>query len=158
MSIRLILAATAALAVAAPAFAQTPPAPAAAPAAEAPADPAEAALEAKGQAFGASMQAMAGEMQSAITAAGGDQTRAHAALDAIVSRYQPQADSLAADVQAFIDAKMAASTDEQEKASLASAGPAAVARIKGVPVMVRDQMIQASAAPAAAPATPPAAQ
>ncbi len=157
MSIRLIFAATAALAIAAPAFAQTAPAPAAPPAAEA-VDPAEAALEAKGEAFGQSMQAMAGEMQSAITAAAGDQTRGNAALDAIVARYQPQADSLAADVQTFLDAKMASSTDEQEKASLASAGPAAVAQIKGVPAMVRGQMVQAAAAAAAAPAAPPAAQ
>lgn len=152
MSIRLILAAAAAMAVAAPAFAQDAPAPQSPPAAEA-TDPAEAALEAKGEAFGQHMQAMAGEMQSAITAAAGDTARANTALDAIVARYQPEADSLAADVEAFIASQMATSTDAEEKAQMASAGPAAVAQIKGVPAMIRGQ-IQASATAAPAPAAP----
>jgi len=152
MSIRLILAASAALALAAPAFAQDAPAPSA-PAATEQMDPVQAAFEAKGEAFGDHMRAMAGEMQAAVTAAGGDSARANAALDAIVARYQPEADSLAVDLQGFLDHVAATSTDSEKKAQLAAQGPMAIAQIKGVPAMVRAQ-IQAAAAAPAAPVAP----
>lgn len=152
MSIRMILAASAALAFAVPAFAQD--APAAPPAAEA-VDPAEAALDAKGEAFGARMEAMGGEMQAAITAAAGDTAAADAALDAIVARYQPDADAFSAELKVFFDAKAAAGTEEQ-KAEMASAASTVVPMIQGLPAMVRGQITQAAAAAAAsaAPATP----
>ncbi len=152
MSIRMILAASAVLALGAPAFAQDAPA-ATPPAAEA-VDPAEAALEAKGEAFGARMQTMGAEMQSAITASAGDKTAADAALDAIVARYQPEADAFSAELKAFFDAKAATGTEE-EKAELATAVSTVVPMIQGVPAMVRGQIEQAAAAaPAPAPATP----
>ena len=99
MSVRIALAASVVLAFAAPAFAQD--APAAPPAATAEAD-AEAAFEAKGEAFGARMEEMGAEMQAAVTAAGGDQAKATPALDAIVAKYQPEADAFAVELEAFI--------------------------------------------------------
>ena len=149
MSLRIILAASAVLAFAAPAFAQD--APAAPPAAEA-VDPAEAALEVRGEAFGARMEAMAGEMQAAITAAAGDQAQASAALDAIVAQYQPEADAFADELKVFLDTK-AASAPEAEKAELTTAATTVVPMIKGLPTMVRGQVETATAAAAgAAPA------
>lgn len=146
MSLRLILAASAALAFAAPAMAQT--APAAAPTVEA-VDPAEAALEAKGEAFGARMQAMGDEMQAAITAAAGDRAAAGAALDAIVARYQPEADAFSDELKAFFDAKAATGTEEQ-RTELATAASSVVPMIQGLPALVRGQIEQAAAAPAGA--------
>jgi hypothetical protein len=147
----MILAASAVLALGAPAFAQTAPVAPAAPAADA-VDPAEAALNAKGEAFGARMQAMGAEMQAAITAAAGDKAAADTALDAIVARYQPDADAFSAELKAFFDAKAATATEE-EKAEMATAVSTLLPTIQGVPAMVRGQMEQAAAAPAA-PATP----
>jgi len=151
MSLRIILAASAVLAFAAPAVAQE--APAAPPAAEA-ADPAEAALEAKGEAFGERMQLMAGEMQAAITAADGDSARAGAALDAIQAQYQPEADAFADELKAFLEAQAANAPTEEERAQAAAGISAAIPVIKGVPAMVRGQVEQAAAAAAAAPAAP----
>lgn len=152
MSIRMILAASAVLALGAPAFAQDAPAatPATPPAAEA-VDPAEAALDAKGEAFGARMQTMGAEMQSAITAAAGDKTAADAALDAIVARYQPEADAFSAELKTFFDARATTGTEE-EKAEMATAASTVVPMIQGLPAMVRGRIQQAAAAPA--PATP----
>lgn len=164
MSIRLILAATAAVAIAGPALAQDAPA---APPAEAAqtsrddVDPAEAALDAKGEAFGQRMEAMSAEMQAAATAEGADEAKVSADLDAIVARYQPEADAFAAEVQHAFEAKAAASTDETEKTQLAANATQVVAVIKGVPAMVRGQVVTAVAGAAAAtssaeptPATP----
>jgi hypothetical protein len=142
MSIRMILAASAVLAFAAPALAQE--APAAAPPVAAAADRLEAALEAKGEAFGARMEAMGAEMQAAITAAAGDRAAADAALDAIVARYQPEADAFSAELKAFFDARTAAGTEE-EKVQMAAAAAAVVPMIQGLPAMVRGQIEQAAA-------------
>ena len=144
MSIRMILAAAAVLALAAPAVAQeAPPAP---PAAEA-ADPAGAAMEARGQAFGVRMEAMGAEMQAAITAAGGDPAAAAGALDAIVARYQPEADAFAAELKTFLEAQ-SATAPEEGRAEMAAAAAAVVPVIQGVPAMVREQISQAALAPA----------
>lgn len=152
MSLRIILAASAALAFAAPALAQDAPTAPPAAAAEA-VDPAEAALEARGEAFGERMEAMAAEMQAAITAAAGDQARASAALDAIVAQYQPEADAFADELKVFFDTK-AASAPEAEKAELTTAATTVVPMIKGLPTMVRGQVETAAAAGAAAGAAP----
>jgi hypothetical protein len=141
MSIRIILAASAVLAFAAPALAQDAPV---APPVAAAADPLEAALEAKGEAFGARMEAMGAEMQAAITAAAGDRAAADAALDAIVARYQPEADAFSAELKAFFDARTAAGTEE-EKVQMAAAAAAVVPMIQGLPAMVRGQIEQAAA-------------
>lgn len=151
MSLRLILAASAVLAFAAPAVAQD--APAAPPAAEA-VDPAEAALEAKADAFGGRMAVMAEEMQAAITAAGGDTAGAGPALDAIQARYQPEADAFADELKVFLEAQAANAPTEEERTQAAAGISAAVPVIKGVPAMVRGQVEQSVAAAAAAPAAP----
>ncbi len=153
MSFRAVLAASAVFAFAAPAFAQEAPAPApAAPAAPATESPEEAAMEAKGEAFGARMQQMAMEMQTAVTAAAGDTAKANTDLDAIVARYQPDADGFADEVGAFIAAQ-SASAGAEDQAEMATAGPAAIAQIKSIPAMIKGQ-VMASVAAAAAPDVP----
>jgi hypothetical protein len=145
MSLRTALAAVAVLALATPVFAQT--APAADPVAETAGT--EAAFEARGEAFGARMQGMGTEMQAAVTAAGADQAKARADLDAIVARYQPEADAFAAEFETFFAAQMAAAPEAQ-RAAMSGMAPTITAQIKGVPAMVRGQVEQAAAA---APAT-----
>ncbi len=146
MSVRIILAATAILAFAAPALAQT--APAAPPPSVEAQDPAEAAFEAKAEVFGARMETMAGEMQAAVTAAGGDQARATVALDALVATYQPEADAFAAELEAFLAGRLAGASEEQ-LAQMAAVGPMLMVQIKGGPKQARDQMLAVMAAPPA---------
>jgi hypothetical protein len=96
------------------------------------------------------METLAHEMQAALTAAAGDQAKANADLDALVARYQPEADAFAEEVKAFADAQAASGeASADEVAGMAQA----VSIIRTVPSMVRAQVQQASAA---APATPPA--
>ena len=159
MSCRLILAATAALVLAGPAFAQTAPAPAAPapatpPAAEAP-SAAEAEIEAKGEVFEARMDAMRGEMQAAVTAAAGDRAKLSTDLDAIVARYQPDADTFATELSGFI-ASQAPSMPEEQRAQMTQMGPMLEAQIKGAPAAMKASALESVATPAApaAPATP----
>ena len=151
MSFRAVLAASAVFAFAAPALAQTPP-----PAPAAPAAPAqsaeEAAFEAKAEAFGPRMQHMSTEMQAALTAAAGDTAKANTDLDAIAARYQPDADTFADEVGAFITAQSAAAPAEQQ-AQMAQMIPMITAEVKGAPAKVKADILAAAAAPAA-PATP----
>ncbi len=149
MSIRMILAASAVLAFAAPAFAQE--APTADPAAAAQAET-EAAFEAKGQAFQQAMVTMRGEMQAAVVAAAGDQAKANADLDAIAARYQPQADAFATELDAFITSQLPVMPPEAQ-AEMAQMGPMIRSQIVGAPATVKAGVIQEAAA-AAAPATP----
>ena len=172
MSIRLILAATAAVAVAGPALAQdapaaTPPAaqtPAPAPAGPVVRSPEETAFEAKAEAFEGRMEAMGGEMQTAITAAAGDQAKLSTDLDAIAARYQPEADTFAGEFEAFL-ASRSASMSEAERTQMTQMTPVVVGQIKGAPASIKGQALQTVAqasapaaasppAPATAPATP----
>jgi hypothetical protein len=148
MSLRIILAASAVLAFAAPAFAQDAPA---APAAATADTEAQAAFEAKGEAFGARMEAMGGEMQAAITAAAGDQASAATALDVIVAKYQPEADTFATELEAFIASQMASAPEEQ-RAQMTAMGPVISAQVKGAPAQMRAQALASMTA--AAPAAP----
>lgn len=151
MSIRIVLAATAALAFATPVLAQQ--APASPPAASADADDAddgaEAAFEAKGEAFEAAMTAMQTEMQTAVTAAGGDQAKANADLDAIVAKYQPQADAFADDLDAFITSQLPSMPEEAQQ-QVAQMGPMMRAQITGAPAQMKAAALAAAAAPATA--------
>lgn len=156
MSTRLALAAAAALVLASPAFAQTAPqtAPQAAPApAAATPSPAEAEIEAKGEAFEARMDAMRTEMQTAVTAAAGDQAKLTTDLDAIVARYQPEADTFAAELAAFITSQ-APLMPEEQRAQMAQMGPVIEAQIKGAPAGMKAAALRSAAVPATAPATP----
>lgn len=154
MSFRAVLAASAVFAFAAPAFAQEAPAPTPAPA---PAPPAaksaeEAAFEAKAEAFGARMQQMGTEMQAAVTAAAGDTAKANTDLDVIVARYQPDADTFADEVAAFVTAQSASAPADQQ-AQMAQMIPMITAEVKGAPAKVKADILAASAA-SAAPAVP----
>lgn len=144
MSLRMILAASAFLAFAAPAFAQgAPVAPPAAPAI----DPvAQAAFEARGEAFEAEMDRMQGEMQTAFTAAAGDRDKANADLDAIAARYQPQADAFAGEVEAFL-ASQISSMPAEAQAEMAQMGPTIRAQVSGIPAMVKARTLEGAAAP-----------
>lgn len=159
MSVRILIAAAALLAVAAPAVAQDAPA---APAQSAPAQaaPAQApsaeaaALEAKGEAFEARIEAMRGEMQAAVTAAGGDQGKLTADLDAIVAKYQPEADAFATELEAFF-ANPPAEVPAEQRAGMSQAGPMVGAQIRGFPAQAKaETLAQAAPAAPAAPATP----
>lgn len=147
MSLRIALAA-AVLAFSAPAFAQEAPAadPAVAAAAQA-----EAAFEAKAQAFQQAMGTMQGEMQTALTAAGADQAKANADMDAIAARYQPQADAFANELDAFITSQLPVMPPEGQ-AQMAQMGPMLRGQIMGAPATIKAGLLQAAAA-AAAPAT-----
>jgi hypothetical protein len=149
MSLRTALAAAAVLALATPAFAQdTAPAdPAAAAAAQA-----EAAFQARAEAFQQSLETMRGEMQTALTAAGGDQARANADMDAVAARYQPQADAFANELDAFITSQMSVMPPEAQ-AQMAQMGPMLRAQITGAPATIKAGLIQQAAAAAAAPAS-----
>lgn len=147
MSLRLVLAASALIAFAAPAFAQDAPPPPTAAEAEA-----DAAFEARAEAFGARMEAMGGEMQAAVTAAAGDRAAASTALDAIVAKYQPEADSFAAELEAFITTRMAGAPEEQ-RAQMTAMGPVIKAQVSGAPSQARDEALASmDAAATAAPA------
>ncbi|GLS02115.1 hypothetical protein GCM10007859_21360 [Brevundimonas denitrificans] len=148
MSLRIALAAAAVLAFSAPAFAQDAPTadPAVAAAAQA-----EAAFEAKAQAFQQAMVAMQGEMQTALTAAGADQARANADMDAIAARYQPQAEAFANELDAFITSQLPVMPPEGQ-AQMAQMGPMLRGQIMGAPATIKAGLLQAAAAGAAAPA------
>jgi hypothetical protein len=148
MSLHTALAAAAVLAFATPVLAQT--APAADPVAAAAG--AEAAFEARAEAFQQVMETMQGEMQTALTAAGADQGKANADLDAIATRYQPQADAFAAEFDTFITSQLPVMPPEAQ-AQMAQTGPALRIQITGLPATIKAVLIQQAAA-AAAPAVP----
>lgn len=155
MSLRIILAASAVLAFAAPALAQEAPAApaAAAPAEEAP-SPAAIELEAKGEAFKVRMDEMKAEIEAAIAGAGTDQAKGMADVDAILVRYQPDIDGFVAAFGTFIDAEAAAAPTEDERAELIGAKASVEAALSSIPVQVRAAAEAAMAAQATAPAAP----
>ena len=155
MSIRMILAASALLAFAAPAAAQD--APAAPPAAEAK-SAAEIAFEAKGEAFQARIEQMQTELVAAVTGAGADQAKGMADVDAILARYQPDIDSFITDFEAFIDAEVAAETDETKRAEMSGAKMGVRAALGGLPAQIRAGAQAALSAQATAAAAPAAAE
>lgn len=144
---RLILLAALALVAAGPVAAQTT---AASPPVTAPAmTDAQAAFQAKADGFGQRIQTMAEEMQQAVTAAGADTAKRDADLDAIAARYQPEVDSFANDLRAFVDSQAAGLPADQAEAMKAGVA-AAIPQITGVIGSVRAQIVAgaASAPPA----------
>lgn len=158
MSSRTALVAAALLALALPAAAQeAPSAPAAAPTelsagAEAALAQAEAAFEAKGQVFAAVMEAMFEEMDTAVSNAEGDRAKAEADLDAIVARYQPQADAFADELDAFLTAQLPL-MPEEARAEMTRMGPTIRSQIIAAPATVKAGVLQAAAAEAEAEAS-----
>lgn len=155
MSLRIILAASAVLAFAAPALAQEAPAAPAAAEAETP-SPAAIELEAKGEAFKVRMDEMKAEIETAIAGAGTDQTKGLADVDAILARYQPDIDGFVAAFDTFIDAEAAAAPNETERAELLGAKAGVGAALSGLPGQVRAAAQAALAAQATAAAAPAA--
>lgn len=155
MSLRIILAASAVLAFAAPALAQEAPAAPAAAEAETP-SPAAIELEAKGEAFKVRMDEMKAEIETAIAGAGTDQTKGLADVDAILARYQPDIDGFVAAFDTFIDAEAAAAPNETERAELLGAKAGVGAALSGLPGQVRAAAEAALAAQATAAAAPAA--
>ncbi|WP_292032003.1 MULTISPECIES: hypothetical protein [unclassified Brevundimonas] len=158
MSLRLVLAATATLAFAAPALAQE--APAAAPQASAPAVPAapksaeELAMEAKADAFEARMAQMQPELEAAVRGSGGDQAKGLADVNVVLARYQPDIEAFATAVEGFFDAQIAASTDDAAKQQMTAARAQVGPALRGIPDQIRAGVPQAIASLNAAPATP----
>lgn len=153
MRLATLATATAALALmAAPALAQeapAPPAPAAAPAPSA----AQAAVEAEAEKFEAGVEQMQAELVALRTAAGADTAKYQADSQAVVAKYQPQADAFAAALAAFA-ADPASGVPAEAQAQIAQG----VTQIRSVPTMMRDQIGQATPeqlAGAQAPAAPP---
>lgn len=144
MSLRLVLAASAALAFAAPVLAQEAPvAPAAVPA-----PMTEAEIEARANAFEARMGEMISEMQAAGAAAAGDQAKLSADLDAIAARYQPEADAFAEELKGFIASQLA-SLPPEAQAQAAMAGPLIDAQVRGLPAQGKAEVLGAVAGAAA---------
>ena len=149
MSLRILLAATAVLAIATPALARQVPA--APPVAEA-RSAAEVAFEARGEAFQARMEQMQAELETAITGAGADQARGMAEVDAILARYQPEIDGFITDFEAFIDAEAGAEPDETKRAQMTGAKTGVRMALSGMPDQIRAGARAALAAQATAPA------
>lgn len=156
MSLRLVLAAAATLAFAAPAFAQeaAPAAPAqdqavtAAPAQS----PEEAAFEAKGMAFEAETRQMGVELQAVMEDAALDAATKKSRTNAILDRYEPKFDAFAGELESFLRATAALPERAAQKDEILAAAEAAPAQLRSAPAQIRasiDQALTAPAAPAA---------
>ena len=116
MSIRLVLAASALLAVTTPAFAQqapvAPPAPPAAPVPPPAPTPEETALTARVQATGEALEATMGELEPQAEAVRDDTTLTDAEKEtrirALIAQHQPVIDEFTASLQAIIMMRAAA--------------------------------------------------
>ena len=148
MFVRMILVATAVLALPGTALAQQGPT--APPVAEA-MSPEQVALEAGAEAFQTRVRAMGAEMQAAVAAAAGDPAKLDADLEAIVSRHQPEVDAFAAALEAYFAAPPA-DVSEVDRAGMIQSAPRVAARLRGLPTLMKAQALQAGAAPA--PTTP----
>lgn len=135
MLTRTLLAATAALSLTSAAHAQDA-APQAAPEASAAAMD-EAAFEARAERFEQQVDQMTRELQAAGDAGGGDHDVTMASVNEILARYQPEFDGFARDFEAFFNARIAASDDEQARAELTAARDAAIPVILAIPGQIR---------------------
>lgn len=133
MSLRLALAAVAALALASPASAALA-APAAVQGAEA---PTEADLDAASDAFEARMEAMGAELETVVEANMGDAVRRDAEVNAVLARYSPDIEAFASQLQAFLVQQAAVAETPQEAQALNSAATSAGAAIRSIPGQVR---------------------
>lgn len=157
MSLRLILAATVALAVAAPALAQdtsaASPPPAAAPTAvETAKSPEVLAFEARSEAFGARLTQFQTELEAAIAASGGDQTKGMTEVEIILARYEPEIDAFVPELEAFYDRQIAAAADDAQRQALTTAKTANSTFLRGMVDHARTVAPQFITAAAATPA------
>lgn len=153
MSLRLILAATASLALAAPAFAQdapaTPPPPATSKEAK---SPDVLAFETRSEAFGARLDQFQTELEAAISAAGGDQAKGMAEIEIIIARYEPEIDAFVPELEAFFDSQIAVAANDAEREALTTAKTSNSTGLRGMANHVRTVSPQFITAAAAAPA------
>ncbi|MNT18313.1 hypothetical protein D3C72_1535050 [compost metagenome] len=158
MSLRLALAATTILALAAPTFAQEAPAAAPQAAASEEATPEEAkspevlAFEAKAAAFDLRLVQLQSELEAAIASAAGDQAKGMAEVEIILARYEPEIDAYAPEMEAFYDSQIAAADDPQREA-LINTKTQKSAFIRGMTSHVRKVAPQFIMTAAPAPAT-----
>ncbi|WEK57817.1 MAG: translation initiation factor IF-2 [Candidatus Brevundimonas phytovorans] len=152
MSLRLVLAAAATLAFAAPAFAQD--AAPSGPAAAAPAmSPEETAFEARGMAFEAETRQMGVELQAVMEDAALDAATKKSRTNAIIDRYAPQFEAFAGELESFLRATAARPERAAQKEEILAAAEAAPAQLRNAPAQIRASIDQALAAPAT-PAAP----
>ena len=139
MSFRLVMAASAALALSAPVIA----APAVAVAAVQAAAVTEAQMEAKTQAFEARMAEMNKELQAALDGSGGDATKAKADTDAIITRYTPEITSFTTDFESFLNGQIASETDAEKRQQMETIRDQALPVIRTIPDQLRNSIQQA---------------
>lgn len=146
MNLRTAMAAAAVLFVSTPALAQETPAQ---PAPEAPArqpTAEEIAFAQRAEAFDGRMQAMIGEIQTMLGDATTNGAQKTQALEGILANYTGDINGFADELQAFLTARQAASTDPQEQAAIAQALAEAPAGVRSIPDQVRQGVAQAIAA------------
>ncbi len=103
------------------------------------------AFDARVAAYEERIAAMETEMQAAVAAAAGDTARRDAALDAILARYQPEADAFAEEVSAFINGR-AALAPEPRRPAMLEAARVMSQQARLAPRMIRDGLARPSAA------------
>lgn len=136
MSLRLILAATAALALAAPVLAQEPPTQPVAAAVEAK-SPEVLAFEARAAAFSDRLALFKSELEAAIAASRGDQAKGMADIEVIIARYEPEIDAFAPELEAYFDAQIADAADDAQRQTLIAAKATNSAGVRGMTNHVR---------------------
>lgn len=155
MLTRTLLAATAVFALAGAASAQDA-APRTAPEAPAAAAMDETAFEARTERFEQQVDQMTRELQAAGVGGAGDRDVTMASVNEILARYQPEFEGFARDFEAFFNAQIAASDDEQARAELTAARDATIPVILAIPDQIRsgaEAQLAAASEAAAAPAT-----
>lgn len=144
MTLRLILAASAALVLSAPVVAV----PAMAVAAQV-AAVTEAEMEAKTQAFEARMAEMNKELQAALDGSGGNADKAKADTDAIITRYTPDITGFTTDIESFLNGQIEQETDAEKRQQMVTIRDQALPVIRTIPDQLRNSIQQAIANQAA---------
>lgn len=129
---------------------QTPPPTTAAPA-PAPMTPEQAAFSARGETFQARLQEMNGELERAMGDPATDAAGKTAATNAILSRYQPEIDAFAGELETFLRSQAERPENAAKRDELLAAASTAPTQVRGIPEMVRQAIAEALAAPPAAP-------
>jgi len=144
MTLRLILAASAALVLSAPVVAV----PAMAVAAQV-AAVTEAEMEAKTQAFEARMAEMNKELQAALDGSGGNADKAKADTDAIITRYTPDITGFTTDFESFLNGQIEQETAAEKRQQMVTIRDQALPVIRTIPDQLRNSIQQAIANQAA---------
>lgn len=141
MTLRLIMAASAALVLSAPVMA----APALAVAAQTASPASEEEMQLKSEAFDARMQEMNNELAAAIEGSNGDRAKAKADTDAIITRYTPDIVSFTDNFEAFLNGQLAKEQDAEKRQQITTVRDQAVPMLRSVPDQLRSSIAQALA-------------